>query len=450
MSALPEAFLKRMEALLGADFPAFLASYDEAPLRALRVNTDKISPADFAALSPWKLAPLCGRPDAFLLLEDAPGIGKHPYHMAGLFYVQEPSAMAPVYALGPQRGTRVLDLCAAPGGKATALAARLGAQGLLVANETVPGRARTLLLNLERMGAANTVVTNMRPEALSRALPGFFDAALVDAPCSGEGMFRKDPEALQGWSEKHVAACARRQMGILESADRALRPGGRLLYSTCTFAPEENERLCAAFLQSHPDYRLLHEARLYPHRGEGEGQYYALLEKAASAAPAAQTAQTKKAAPARTRAKGGPDAAHRLAEELRALFPGLSFCAEDILLLPDGRAFLPPPSCGPAWGKGLHILSMGLALGTLETDGRFEPSQALFLCHGAACARKLSFAPGDARLAAFLRGESIPLLPGEAGDGKGYGSVCVDGYPLGFGRFAQGLCKNRLPKGLRH
>ncbi len=241
---LPKEFEARMERLLGEEAPAFFAELGRTPQKGLYVNRLLLDPERLKELTPFSLLPSPYSPDAFLVKEGTRP-GTHPLFAAGAYYVQEPSAMCAAEALGAEPGERVLDLCAAPGGKACRIAGRIGRTGLLVANEIQRGRARVLASNLERMGA-RAVVTSAEPERLADVLPQFFDRVMVDAPCSGEGMFRKDEGAVADWSEAHVSACAQRQSFILRSADRMLRPGGVLVYSTCTFAPEENEAVVAS------------------------------------------------------------------------------------------------------------------------------------------------------------------------------------------------------------
>ena len=239
---LPNAFLKRMEGILKNDFQNFMNCMDAPAVRGLRVNTLKVSAEQLEKLLPWPLAPSPFSAAGFVLPPEAEGLGLHPLHHAGAYYLQEPSAMSAVTALRPEPGERVLDLCAAPGGKSTQIAACLAGRGLLWSNEVVPGRVRVLLFNLERMGIRNAAVSSCRPDVLCRALSGFFDRVLVDAPCSGEGMFRKDARAAEEWSPAHVEACAARQKAILRSAADALRGGGVLVYSTCTFSRGERGR----------------------------------------------------------------------------------------------------------------------------------------------------------------------------------------------------------------
>lgn len=431
MNQLPEAYIERMEKMLGpSDAPAFFACYGQPPRRGLRVNTLRLSPGAFAARSPFPLAPTGILPEGFLLTEAPPAIGSHPYHLAGMFYLQEPSAMAPIAALPVRPGMRVLDLCAAPGGKSGGIAARLEGQGLLVANEVAPGRAKTLRYTLERLGVTNAVVTCARPEVLCEALRGYFDAVLVDAPCSGEGMFRKDPGAAAAWSEAHVRACAQRQRAILESAAQAVAEGGALVYSTCTFSPEENEGVAEAFAAAHPAFTLEYARRFYPHTCPGEGHFVALLQRTGS-----------------LQGHGNGAAALSLPPCKEAAFR--AFCQEaleappegEAVRLGDGRVLVLP---GPL-PKGLErarLLTAGVYAGDLAGN-RFTPSHALAMAAGVRWRRALS--PGGPDMGAYLRGQAIPA-PGLS---KGWCRVEVEGYPLGLGKAVEGVLKNHLPKGLR-
>ena len=284
MANLPEAYFTRMKAQLGEEeFAEYLRAMDEHPRRALRVNTLKTAPETFVQMADFPLSPTGLLPESFFF-EDDVAIGRHPLHVAGLCYVQEPAAQMPATLSGVKPGMTVLDLCAAPGGKTTQLAALLQNTGLLVANEPVRGRAEVLAGNLERLGVTNALVTCMRPDALAAQFGACFDVALVDAPCSGEGMFRKDETAVREWSREHVLACAARQGQILESAALLLKPSGRLVYSTCTFSQEENEGAIEAFLSAHEDFTLIESRRMYPHSSVGEGQFMALLTRAGNGA----------------------------------------------------------------------------------------------------------------------------------------------------------------------
>ncbi|HWS30018.1 MAG TPA: RsmB/NOP family class I SAM-dependent RNA methyltransferase [Clostridia bacterium] len=431
MAGLPLEFLERMCLLLGAEYEAFLRSYEQPSVRALRVNTLKISVEEFLRISPFELSPSGVLDEGFILEGGAQGAGSHPYHLAGLYYMQEPSAMSVVSALSITSGMKVLDLCAAPGGKSTAIAARLKGRGILVSNEIEASRAKTLKYNLERMGAINAVVTNAHPETLCSSLPEEFDAVLVDAPCSGEGMFRKDEMAAAEWSPSHVKACAVRQRAILESAARTVKKGGALVYSTCTFSWEENEGVIEAFLKEHAEFDLAFTKRLYPHKMRGEGHFAARLMK-----NAALEAGEEKTLPL----KPCMDKAYmRFAEETFKEPPALK-----PYLLPDGRVFLLNTNL-PEGLQNCRMLTAGVLAGEL-TKGRFEPSHALFLsCHGDVYRQSIDLSLADARLNAFLSGQTI-----EAGELRGYCAVTVGGYPIGFGKASEGVLKNHFPKALRN
>lgn len=442
MTQLPEAFLRRMHRQLGdPGYADYLSAMERTRPRALRVNTLKTDVAAFLSLADAALTPDEIVPEGFFVPEDFP-VGTNLLHAAGLFYMQEPSAQFPAALLCAKPHETVLDLCAAPGGKTGQLAAGMQNTGLLIANEIVPQRAGVLSGTLERLGVQNAVVTNMRPDALCPLLSGSCDAVLVDAPCSGEGMFRKEPQAVCDWSEAHVRASAERQRRILESAAVCVKPGGRLVYSTCTFSPEENEETVAWFLAAHPAFSCAAQKRFYPHTSTGEGQFAALLLRDDSPVPAAieKTQSGGRRVPSR---KGKPinpatDAAlDRFFKETMTARPG-----SIPLFLPDGRVFLQPERVPDALSE-MRVLSCGVLAGELRGE-RFRPAHALFLAY-----------PGDefltaltldgAALFAFLAGETVPCDPSLTG----YAAVCVHGHPLGFGKCDRGTLKNHLPKGLR-
>ncbi len=459
-----------MAGLLGDEYEAFRASLDAAPVTGLRVNTLKISLEAFRALSPFELEPLPWPGGAFRVAEEARP-GPHPYHAAGLYYLQDPSAMAVAELLGPQPGERVLDLAAAPGGKATQIAALMGDTGLLVANEVISSRAWELAGNLERWGAHASAITVETPERLAERLPGFFDRVLVDAPCSGEGMMRKSEAARREWAPELVRGCALRQSGILEHAARLVRPGGRLAYSTCTFNPEENEGTVARFLDAHPEFELMEPpswpgfspgrpdwlaggaglaspaslmatrtVRLWPHLGPGEGHFVAVMHRhddaPASAAPRSWR-------PARLRRDVEQAYRDFCAANLAAEEPGrgaepaagrLALVGSYLYALPEGLPDL----------TGLRFLHPGWWLGVVKGD-RFEPSHALALGLRAGDARRVLTLHSAAReLAAYLQGRSQPI----AGE-EGWVLVTVDDYPLGWAKRVQGIVKSHYPKGLR-
>lgn len=444
---LPEEFLRRMQEMLGEEYGAFLKSYEEERAQGLRVNEVKISREKFSELSPFFLTPVEWCETGYYYgKEERPG--KHPYHEAGLYYIQEPSAMAVVELLSPEQGERVLDLCAAPGGKTSHIASKLKGDGFLLSNEIHPQRARILAQNVERMGLRNTVVTNENAGHLAERFAGFFDKIVVDAPCSGEGMFRKDENARAEWSPENVALCAERQREILEEADKMLCPGGMMVYSTCTFAREEDEEMVKEFLQKHEEYGLVERDvpegfvkgerigmyRLFPHKIKGEGHFVAVLKKmgqgSARTLPPIQALKDKK-----------------LLAPYEEFKKSLNLQVEgDKYILFGEQLYLVPPEMTDM--KGLKVVRPGFHLGSFKKN-RFEPS------HGLALALKkeevnstVSFAADSTQIQAYLRGESIPLqnLPEVK---NGWCLVLADGYSIGWGKVNNGILKNHYPKGLR-
>ena len=427
---LPEAFLERMKNQLGEEYEAFLKSFQRPRAVALRLNPLKGEAPELpfvTATVPWEPMGYYYAPQA------RPGL--HPYHEAGVYYLQEASAMAPVALLDPQPGERVLDLCAAPGGKSTQIAGRLLGKGLLVCNEINPSRAKILSRNIERLGVANALVTNEKPENLSRRLPGFFDRVLVDAPCSGEGMFRKEEAAVTDWSPETVEMCARRQAGILDCAAEMLRPGGRLVYSTCTFAPREDEEAVQAFLIRHPEFVPEPVTapwftpgengcyRLWPHRLLGEGHFAAVLRKL----------EGERTDIPLQKGEGLPKAWEYFSGETGITLPeGNAVCfGSRLFWLPEGTPEL----------KGLRVLRPGLELGELKKD-RLEPSHALALWLRD-CANTVSY-PWDSReLERYIHGETLQSSV------RGWCLVQADGYGLGWGKGDGNQLKNHYPKGLR-
>ena len=427
---LPEAFLNRMQQQLGEEYPAFLQSLERPRAVALRFNPLKgVRPSlPFVGESvPWE-------PEGFYYDPSArPGL--HPYHESGVYYLQEASAMAPVTLLDPQPGERICDLCAAPGGKSTQIAGRLRGEGLLLCNEINPKRAKILSRNIERMGVANALVTNEHPGRLAEKLPGFFHRVLIDAPCSGEGMFRKEEAAVTDWSQETVEMCARRQAEILHSGAQLVAPGGRLVYSTCTFAPEEDEMAVASFLQTHPEFEpeavyapWFEESgeasyRMWPHKLLGEGHFAAVLRK-----------------------KTGEEEDVPL-EPAQKLHPMVSaFCKELGISLPEGKAVSFGQSLYWAPGelpslRGLKVMRPGLELGELKKD-RFEPAHALALWLST-CRNVHNVTWNGPEAENYLKGD---VLPSEK---KGWCLVTVDGYSLGWGKGDGRVLKNHYPKGLR-
>ena len=427
---LPEAFLKRMENQLGAEYPEFLKSLERPRAVALRFNPLKgeIHQLPFVGEQvPWE-------PMGYYY-DPASRPGLHPYHEAGVYYLQEASAMSAVVLLDPKPGEKICDLCAAPGGKSTQIAGRMLGQGLLLCNEYSPARAKILARNIERMGVANAIVTNEKTERLAAKLPGFFDRVLVDAPCSGEGMFRKEEAAVTDWSQQTVEMCAARQTEILDNAARLLKPGGRLVYSTCTFAPEENEQTVAAFLDRHPEFAPERvdapwftpgdqgTYRMWPHKLLGEGHFGAVLRKL-----------------------DGEEG--DIPEEKGTAMPKpwQSFAKEMGLPLPEGiflgfgdRLYLAPQGCPEL--KGLRVLRPGLELGELKKD-RLEPAHALALW-AKPLERTMDLRSEGPEIGLYLHGEVLPCTE------KGWCLVTVDGYSIGWGKGDGRQLKNHYPKGLR-
>ena len=427
---LPELFLERMRVQLGSEYEAFLESLLRPRAVALRFNPLR---GEIPEL-PFVGEPVPWEPMGFYYdPEQRPGL--HVYHEAGVYYLQEASAMAPVALLAPQPGERVCDLCAAPGGKSTQIAGYLRGQGLLWCNEINSKRAKILSRNIERLGIANAVVTNEAPAALSRRLGEFFDRVLVDAPCSGEGMFRKEEAAVTDWSPEAVDMCARRQAEILDCAAKLLRPGGRLVYSTCTFSPQEDEEAVLEFLKRHPEFYpepveapWFQESgaamyRLWPHKLLGEGHFAAVLRKMG---------------------QEEPEEASVSGEKLPKQWE--SFAKTLGIRLPEGKAvsfgetlYWSPVSMPDI--KGLRVLRPGLELGSVKKD-RFEPSHALALWL-AECSCQLELAPEGSEMAAYLHGEVLPCKE------KGWCLVKAGGFSIGWGKGDGVQLKNHYPKGLR-
>ena len=478
MMELPPVYLQTMQRLLEDEYQAFLLTYSAPAVLGLRTNTLKILPQELVSRLAYELKPVPWCPAGFQLPAEPghPPPGRHPYHAAGLYYLQEPSAMAVAELLDPQPGERVLDLCAAPGGKSTHLAARMSGDGLLVANETHPKRVWELAENLERWGARNVIITNESPTRLADRLPGFFDRVLVDAPCSGEGMFRKSEVARRDWSPEVVRSCALRQSAILEDGARLTRPGGVLGYSTCTFNQQENEQTLAGFLNQHPEFVLVQAAhwpglspgrpewiegmhsppleravRIWPHRVTGEGHFIALMLRAAPTQERVGS-QTPQKSQRRARATVLPptEARKALAEFCQAnlSLQAQSAFPEERLTKVGEKLYLTSP--GAPNLEGLRTLRVGWWLGDIHPGergrgSRFEPSHALALGLKAGDARQeLNLSATSAQVLAFLRGE---ILDGIAGGG--WTMVMVDGFPLGWGRCVQGRLKNHYPRGLR-
>lgn len=479
MMNLPIEFEKKMKAFLGNEWDDFLYSYDNNRFQALRFNTLKVqSPEErmrilkVLGISSDKRVSWAN--EAYYFDENVRP-GKHPYHEMGLYYIQEPSAMSAAALLAPKPGMRVLDLCAAPGGKSTQLATYLGDSGLLVSNEINTQRSRILSQNIERMGIKNAIVTNEDSFVLASHFPGFFNAIQVDAPCSGEGMFRKLPEAIEQWSMENVAICAARQKEILDNAAVMLKPGGTIVYSTCTFSKEENENVIEYFLERHPDFTLEEMERFWPHKVDGEGHFVAKLVRGGSVNELGADydvcedscnkvedtglkadRKTKKNKNSKNRKNETKPALTKenmklltefldetISEDMAAWIKNsrLIMFGEQLYRLPDMEVDI----------KGLKVQRAGLHIGEFKKQ-RFEPS------HSLALALKLSEAKNvvkltwdDPQTTGFFNGQSVMLSDEQTAEcKKGWALVCVDGYTAGWGKVNGTQVKNHYPKGLRN
>lgn len=458
---LPIEFEKKMKAFLGDEWDDFLYSYDNNRFQALRFNTLKVQSQEerMRILKTLKISSdkkVSWANEAYYFDENVRP-GKHPYHEMGLYYIQEPSAMSAAALLAPKPGMRVLDLCAAPGGKSTQLATYLGDSGLLVSNEINTQRSRILSQNIERMGIKNAIVTNEDSFVLASHFPGFFNAIQVDAPCSGEGMFRKLPEAIEQWSVENVAICAARQKEILDNAAVMLKPGGTIVYSTCTFSKEENEDVIEYFLERHPDFTLEEMERFWPHKVDGEGHFVAkLVRRGCVDTDLKADRKTQKNKNSKNRKNETKPALTKenmkllsefldetISEDMAAWIKNsrLVMFGEQLYRLPDMEVDI----------KGLKVQRAGLHIGEFKKQ-RFEPS------HSLALALKLNDAKNVVKLTCdnpqtigFFNGQSVMLSDEQAAEcKKGWALVCVDGYPAGWGKVNGAQVKNHYPKGLRN
>ncbi|MCR4956390.1 MAG: RsmF rRNA methyltransferase first C-terminal domain-containing protein [Lachnospiraceae bacterium] len=445
---LKPEFVNRMKEMLKEEYPAFEKALLGEKSQGLRVNPLKGDVESFLEKAPWKLTPVPFEKTGFYY-EEADAPGKHPYHDAGVYYIQEPSAMAPAMYLNVKKGDVVLDLCAAPGGKTTQIAGAMGNEGLLISNEIHPQRAKILSENVERMGVQNCLVMNETPQHLSQVFVEYFDKIVVDAPCSGEGMIRKNKEAMEQWSEENVMLCANRQDEILECAATMLKPGGRLVYSTCTFAQQEDEGSVQRFLEHHKEFHLtdvpLYEGmcrgmdkeqktvRLFPHKFKGEGHFVAVLEK--DEGEALQLCKTK--------------TQESLKE--KELTTYRSFEKEVFAVEKEGtfikykdELYVAPKEIPGL--KGLKVLRPGLHLGTFVKN-RFVPNHALALAskkedllEGAS----VELSSDSKELKGYLHGETFL-----ADCSGGWKVIMSDDYSLGWGKVTGNTVKNHYPKGLR-
>ncbi len=452
---LPEEFIKKMQNLLLHEWNDLLDTWQYLPYQGLRVNNLKISVEDFLNAGIFALQKIPWTDNGFYY-NYGTRPAKHPYYQAGLYYLQEPSAMAPAACLDVKPGEKVLDLCAAPGGKSTQLATMLQGEGLLVSNDLSKERVKALVWNLEHWGTVNTVVTNEEPAKLADRFSNFFDKILVDAPCSGEGMFRKDMKAAKSWTGYNNEMCSTLQTEILSTAAKMLKPGGKLLYSTCTFSPEEDEQVIIKFLEDHPDYflcelpvypgwdtgrtewvdnrnkraqDLVKTRRLWPHKIKGEGHYLALFQKDDKVIIEQQNNLTW------TENKKIDTLATFMAENLTKPIEGnLIQQGNYVYRVPEGMPSL----------QGLKVARPGWFLGILKNK-RFEPSQALAM--GLTIKdvkRSIQFSLEDKDVKRYLKGETL-LVEGP----KGWTLVCLEKYPLGWAKQTTDNLKNYYPPGWR-
>lgn len=462
---LPELFLERMRELTGESYGLWLDAYEKPPVQGIRINPAKLRREEWEQICPWELPKVLWNENGYYW-EARSSPAKEVYYYAGLYYVQEPSAMAPAAVLSVKPGERVLDLCAAPGGKSTQLGAELSGRGLLIANDISASRCRALVKNLEMAGLSNYCVTAETPERLAEVFDGYFDKILVDGPCSGEGMFRKEPELIKSWTRRGPEYYVPFQRNILSQAVRMLKPGGRLVYSTCTFSVEENEENVQWLLSREPDLKLVPipafpgakggaggqpVLRLYPHMILGEGHFAALLEKKGLTQAAPLTAgeySLKKSKTCENKEKGLPDVSVFLRDSDFEDWERLLSCPLDRsrMMVLQGQLYLLPEEFHPAWK--LRFLRTGLFVGTIKKN-RFEPSQAM-----AMALKKEDFGQilcldrKDERVIRYLKGESIFLKEEEAGF-KGWTLVCVDGFPLGWAKSGGSTLKNKYYPGWR-
>ena len=467
---LPASFLERMNRLLEDEFEEFMACYQNPAVSGLRVNSLKIEPEDFLKISPFSMQPVRWCPEGFQLQDDSAvsqNPGKHVFHTAGLYYLQDPSAMAAASILSLPKDALVLDLAAAPGGKTTHLASLMQNQGTLIANEIHPKRVWDLAENLERCGVINAVVIQETPEKLAAQFGAIFDLVLVDAPCSGEGMFRKSEKAIKDWSPELVQGCAARQMEILKSASKLIRPGGFFLYSTCTFSVEENEKMLGSFLESidktegnfkilnisrMPGFspgipagldfpssitnQLMNTVRLWPHRMGAEGHFLALIQ----------------------RSNGPNDPVKRfrpapISFSLKQLFDGfvneslnLSF-ALDRVFVRGNYVYLHPERMPDL--TGLKVIHPGWWLGTMKKN-RFEPSHAMALGLKPMNIKNIEkFKPDSTAISGYLRGETIRKEGPKGWTAIGVEVQNSDVFIIGWGKRNQDIIKNFYPRGLR-
>lgn len=461
---LPESFQNKMKELLKDEFPDYIACYEEPRYYGLRVNTNKISVEEFQKISPFEIRPVPWIENGFYYDGETAAPSRHPYYFAGLYYLQEPSAMTPSSRLPIEPGDRVLDVCAAPGGKATELGARLQGIGVLIANDISNSRAKGLLKNIEVFGIGNVLVLSEEPGKLVGYFKEYFDKILIDAPCSGEGMFRKDRKMIKAWEEHGPEFFANLQKSIIIQAAEMLKPGGMMLYSTCTFDGRENEQMVEYLLERHPEFEILsitpydgfahgipeltkskdeaykRTVRIFPHKMKGEGHFLALLRKRNIRETDLAKSVNEDSSAGRGRKK--------LPQELEEFFRGITWKLDaDRLEIHGERVYYMP--CSLPDVRGIRFLRTGLLLGELKKN-RFEPSQALAMClKKEEYGKVLNLKAEDVRISRYLKGETLEVSDVLPETSNGWYLVCVDGYPLGWGKLTRGTMKNKYLPGWR-
>lgn len=455
---LPEIFEDKMKELLKDEFPEYIACYDEPRYYGLRVNTGKISVEEFKKICPFEIRPVPWIENGFYYDGETVVPSKHPYYFAGLYYLQEPSAMTPASRLPIEPGDKVLDVCAAPGGKATELGAKLAGTGVLAANDLSNSRAKGLLKNIEVFGIGNVLVLSEEPGKLETYFTEYFDKILIDAPCSGEGMFRKDKKMVKAWTEHGPEFFCNIQKSIILQAARMLKPGGMMLYSTCTFDARENEQVIEHLLREYPEFSIVpmegyegfrcgmpefteskreeftNTVRIFPHKMKGEGHFLALLRKGEPIEKTLPTYTKKK------RKKLPEDLENFLADVSKEFDTSrFEIFVERVYYMPEDIPDM----------KGIRFLRTGLLLGELKKN-RFEPSQAFAMSLKKSKYKKtLDFAASDERITRYLKGETLEVDDLVSAKEKGWYLVCVDSYPLGWGKLHGGTLKNKYLPGWR-
>lgn len=460
--ALPELFQENMKMLLGDEYDSYLESFSQKRVYGLRVNTLKLSPKEFERICPFEIQRIPWIENGYYYNGDVEKPAKHPYYFAGLYYLQEPSAMTPANLLPVEPGDRVLDVCAAPGGKSTELAAKLKGTGLLVSNDISNSRAKALLKNMELFGVTNSLIMSEDPQKLVNRFYEYFDKILIDAPCSGEGMFRKEPAVIKSWLEHGNGFYANLQRQITEAALKMLKPGGMLLYSTCTFSPQENEAAVMHMMEICPELKLvpvkryegfaegmpqtvrgpkeLKECvRIWPQRMKGEGHFLALLKKGDADPSVSRGKET-----------GGQKRNPQVEKqtELLEFLEDLNLPVDRSRIEMRGEKVMLRPDCGVD-SQGLRIMRSGLLLGECK-KARFEPSQAFAMALKKDQYKKvIDFPVSDERVIRYLKGETIQAEDMVSKKEKGWFLICVDGYPLGFAKGNGTMLKNKYLAGWR-